>query len=169
MIYPIVMAFITQSITVVIVWEKYTYFYEVTSIVHVPGLFPVIVSIAAICGNQALLSTLVKLILKIYNYFKNLWFSSALACSRLSVSGEDAKEKGTRKVGGAEKTEKGSRLRCLCSPQFPPVLFSCLIALSQFSGPDYLGARNRLHELPQLYTKGKVSVIVTLYLTGNST
>ena len=27
-----------------------------------------------------------------------------LACSRLSDSGEDAKEKGTRKVGGAEKT-----------------------------------------------------------------
>ena len=70
MIYPIVTAIITQSITVVIVWGKYTYFYEVTSIVHVPGLFPVIVSIAAICGNQALLSSLVKLILKFYNYFK---------------------------------------------------------------------------------------------------
>ena len=37
-----------------------------------------------------------------------------VACSRLSDSGEDAKEKGTRKVGGAG------------SPQFPPVLFSCL-------------------------------------------
>ena len=39
-----------------------------------------------------------------------------LACSRLSDSGEDAKVKGTRKVGGAGKS----------SPQFPPVLFSCL-------------------------------------------
>ena len=40
----------------------------------------------------------------------------------------DAKEKGTGKVGGAGK--------------FPPVLF--VFALFQFSGPDYLGAWNRL-------------------------
>ena len=47
-----------------------------------------------------------------------------LACSRLSDSGEDAKEKGTR------------------YPQFPPFfLISCLRFLS---GPDYLGAWNRL-------------------------
>ena len=111
MIYPIVIAFITQSITVVIVWEKYTYFYEVTSIVHVPGLFPVIVWIAAIRGNQALLSTLVKLILKIYNYFKNLWFSSALACSRLSVSGEDAKS-----WRGAKKRKRKQAALPLLSP-----------------------------------------------------
>ena len=39
-----------------------------------------------------------------------------LACSKLSDSGEDAKEKGTQKVA----------------------------SLSQFSGPDYLGAWNRL-------------------------
>ena len=64
-----------------------------------------------------------------------------IACSRLSRlsdSGEDAKEKGTRKVGGAG--ERKSRPR---SPQFPPVFFF-VFALSQFSGPDYLGAWNRL-------------------------
>ena len=43
-------------------------------------------------------------------------FSIFLTCSRLSDSGEDAEVKGTRKVGGARKS----------SPQFPPVLFSCL-------------------------------------------
>ena len=42
-------------------------------------------------------------------------FGPQLACFRLSDTGEDAKEKGTRKV-----------------------------ALSQFSGPNYLGAWNRL-------------------------
>ena len=44
-----------------------------------------------------------------------------LACSRLSDSGEDAKVKGTRKVGG-------------------PFNFR----VRAFSGPDYLGAWNRL-------------------------
>ena len=34
-----------------------------------------------------------------------------LACSRLSDSGEDAKEKGTRKVGGAGKKKKEGRER----------------------------------------------------------
>ena len=38
-----------------------------------------------------------------------------LACSRLSNSGEDAKEKGTRKVGGAGKRKKEVRRRP-CSP-----------------------------------------------------
>ena len=47
------------------------------------------------------------------NFFRP--FGPQLACFRLSDTGEDAKEKGTRKV-----------------------------ALSQFSGPDYLGAWNRL-------------------------
>ena len=41
-----------------------------------------------------------------------------VACSRVSDSGKDAKKKGTRKVGGVGKRKK--------SPQFPPVLFSCL-------------------------------------------
>ena len=45
-------------------------------------------------------------------------FTLEIACSRLSNSGEDAKEKGTRKVGGAGKSPRSS--------QFPPVLFSCL-------------------------------------------
>ena len=45
------------------------------------------------------------------NFFRP--FGPQLACFRLSDTGEDAKEKGTRKV-----------------------------ALSQFSGPDYLGAWN---------------------------
>ena len=73
-----------------------------------------------------------------------------VACSRLSDSEEEAKEKGTRKVGGAgrggagkRKKEKGRVRDRPCSPQFPPVLFSCL-RFSQFSGPDYLGAWNRL-------------------------
>ena len=34
-------------------------------------------------------------------------FVLRIACSRLSGSGEDTKVKGTRKVGGAEKKEKG--------------------------------------------------------------
>ena len=50
-----------------------------------------------------------------------------VACSRLSDSGGDAKEKGTRKVGGAVSSR-----------------FIFVFALSQFSGPDYLGAWNRL-------------------------
>jgi len=54
----------------------------------------------------------------------------AIVCSRLSDSGEDAKEKGTRKVGGAGKRKKEA--------------FIFVFALSQFSGPDYLGAWNRL-------------------------
>ena len=48
-----------------------------------------------------------------------------VACSRLSDSGEDAKEKGTQKVGGAFR-------------------FIFVFVLSQFSRPDYLGAWNRL-------------------------
>ena len=55
-----------------------------------------------------------------------------LSCSRLSGSGEDAKVKGTRKVGGAKK---------LSSVSFR---FIFVFALSQFSVPDYLGAWNRL-------------------------
>ena len=48
-----------------------------------------------------------------------------VACSMLSDSGEDAKGKGTRKVGGAFR-------------------FIFVFVLSQFSRPDYLGAWNRL-------------------------
>ena len=39
--------------------------------------------------------------------FLRVW--NVVACSRLSDSGEDAKEKGTRKVGGARKTRKEGR------------------------------------------------------------
>ena len=60
---------------------------------------------------------------------------TSVACSRLSDSGEDAKEEGTRKVGGAGKRKKEGRV----SSRF---IFA--LALSQFSGPDYLGAWNRL-------------------------
>ena len=58
---------------------------------------------------------------------------SILACSRLSDSGEDAKEKGTRKgsEGGPLPSHLSSR-------------FIFVFILSQFSGPDYLGAWNRL-------------------------
>ena len=52
---------------------------------------------------------------------------SKLACFRLSDSGEDAKEKGTRKVGFPVSSR-----------------FIFVFALSQFSGPDYLGVWNRL-------------------------
>ena len=58
--------------------------------------------------------------------------SPALACSKLSNSGEDAKEKGTRKVGGAGKKEKKVSSH-----------FIFVFALSQFSKPDHLGAWNR--------------------------
>ena len=55
-----------------------------------------------------------------------------IACSRLSDNGEDGKVKGKRKVGVVGKRKKEG---------FPPFF---MLALSQFSGPDYLGARNRL-------------------------
>ena len=59
-----------------------------------------------------------------------------LACSRLSDSGEDAKVKGKRKVGGAKKGK----------PLLSPVSsrFTFVFTLSQFSGPNYLGTWNRL-------------------------
>ena len=58
-----------------------------------------------------------------------LTFDSKVACTRLSDSGEDAKVKGTRKVGGLSPVS--SR-------------FTFVFALSQFSWPNYLGAWNRL-------------------------
>ena len=61
---------------------------------------------------------------------------SYIACSRLSDRGGDAKVKGTQKVGGAGKSGKRKG-------QFPPV-FLFMFTLSQFSGPDYLGAWNTL-------------------------
>ena len=57
-----------------------------------------------------------------------------IAFSRLSDSREDAKEKGTLKVGRA-----GKKKRWAVSSRF---IF--VFALSQFSGPDYLRAWNRL-------------------------
>ena len=46
-----------------------------------------------------------------------------LACSRLSDSGEDAKEKGTRKVGGAGKRKKEGRDAAPALPSFLPFYF----------------------------------------------
>ena len=54
--------------------------------------------------------------------------TATLGCSRLSDSGKDAKVKVARKVGGAGRV--------------PSTFF--MFALSQFSGPDYLGAWKRL-------------------------
>ena len=70
-----------------------------------------------------------------------------IACSRLSDSGEDTKEKDTRKVGG---TKKRKRKKPLLSPVSSRFIF--VFALSQFSRPDYLRAWNRLH----CTMKGKV-------------
>ena len=70
-----------------------------------------------------------------------------IACSRLSDSGEDTKERDTRKVGGAKKRK---RKKPLLSPVSSRFIF--VFALSQFSGPDYLRAWNRLH----CTMKGKV-------------
>ena len=63
-----------------------------------------------------------------------------LACSRLSDSGEEEKEKGTRTVSGARERKKEGK------ESLSPVSFRFIFvfALSQFSGPDYLGAWNRL-------------------------
>ena len=61
-------------------------------------------------------------------------FSIFLTCSKLSDSGEDAKVRGTRKV----QWRGGKKL----SPVSSPFIF--VFALSQFRGPDYLGAWNRL-------------------------
>ena len=56
--------------------------------------------------------------------------------------GEHAKEKGTRKVGGAGKKK---RKRKGVSSRF---IF--VFAVSQFSGPDYFGAWNRLARMLSL-------------------
>ena len=56
------------------------------------------------------------------------YYALDIACSRLSDSGEDAKVKGTRKV----LSPFSSR-------------FTFVFALSQFSGPNYLGPWKRLH------------------------
>ena len=57
-----------------------------------------------------------------------------IACSRLSDSWGDAKAKGTRKVGGAGKKEKGREPPPLLSPVSSRFIF--VFALSQFSVPD---------------------------------
>ena len=66
-----------------------------------------------------------------------------IACSRLSDSGEGAKEWGRSvecaKMGaGREKVKR----KPPPLPSFLPFFF--VFALSQFHGPDYLGAWNRL-------------------------
>ena len=69
------------------------------------------------------------------------------ACSKLSVSGENAKEWGRREGGRHakrwrnRKNEKGKK--ALFSRFFSFFMF----ALSQFSGPDYIGVWNRLYDL----------------------
>ena len=80
-----------------------------------------------------------------------------LSCSRLSDSGEDAKVKGTRTVGGAKK--------------FSPVSFRIIFvfALFQFSGPDYLGTWNRLtynilQAESQLRTANSKHQVYTIYM-----
>ena len=65
----------------------------------------------------------------------SLGVTRGLAFFRLSDSGEDAKVKGTRKVGGAKKGKRRGPVS---------FRFNFVFALSQFSGPDYLGAWNRL-------------------------
>ena len=71
-------------------------------------------------------------------------FSIFLACSRLSDSGEGAKVKRHAKSwrGGKKRREKGKEPPLLLSPVSSRFIF--VFALSQFSGPDYLGAWNRL-------------------------
>ena len=59
-----------------------------------------------------------------------------VACSRLSVSGVDAKENDTPRWGEGEKKEKEVSSH-----------FIFVFALSQFSGPDYLGAWNMLQNM----------------------
>ena len=67
-----------------------------------------------------------------------------LASFRLSDSGEDAKVKRHAKSwrGGKKRREKGKEPPLLLSPVSSRFIF--VFALSQFSGPDYLGAWNRL-------------------------
>ena len=60
-------------------------------------------------------------------------------CSRLSDSGKEGKGKGKRKVGGAGKSKKAA----LSLPSFVLFYFFRVRAFS-FSGPEYLGAWNRL-------------------------
>ena len=72
--------------------------------------------------------------------------SSTRKCSRLLDSGEEAKVKNAWKVGGAGKRKKEGRQSFRPPPLLSPVS-SCYIfvfVLSQFSGPNYLGAWNRL-------------------------
>ena len=82
-------------------------------------------------------------------------FHGMSLCFRLSVSGslivaENIKVKRTWKVGGAGK--------------FPLILFFVFV-LSQFSGPDYLGAWNRLWYFVYVYLT-LLNVFSLFYATG---
>ena len=77
---------------------------------------------------------------EIWESFHDLVITLYIACSRLSDSGEDTKEKDTRKVGGAKKRKRKKPLLSQVSSRF---IF--VFALSQFSRPDYLRAWNSLH------------------------
>ena len=79
--------------------------------------------------------------------------------SRLSDSGEEAKVKGTRKVGGMGKREKEAP----ALPSFLPFYF--VFALFQFSGPDYLRAWNRLNCLQMSFQKQLIFVSYLKTLT----
>ena len=81
-----------------------------------------------------------------------------IACSRLSDNGEDAKEKVTRKVGGADK-RKPPPLSTVSSR------FIFVFALSQFSGPYYLGAWKKANGNMNSFeeTKKNFSVVGTLH------
>ena len=93
---------------------------------------------------------------KIHVFFMQYWLPGSAEPYPVpgsQVVGEDAKKKATRKVGGAEKRKKKGQRTCnhFFYDPFPPTLFSpvssrfiFVFAFSQFSGPDYLGAWNRL-------------------------
>ena len=79
--------------------------------------------------------------------YRDQTVAKCIACSRLSDSGEDAKEWGRRERGRYakrwrnRKKEKGKK--ALFSRFFSFFVF----ALSQFSRPDYIGVWNRLYDL----------------------
>ena len=80
------------------------------------------------------------------SYFSRSTISIAVACSGLSDSGEEAKEKGTRKVGGAgkgkRKKEKGRVRDRPCSPSFLPFHFISLLYIfadQVFIDPTFSG------------------------------
>ena len=71
-----------------------------------------------------------------------------IACSRLSDNGEEKERKKNAKSWRGGKKEKGRKREALPPPLSPvSSRFIFTFVLSQFSGPDYLGAWNRLFSL----------------------